>query len=222
MLKVNFGNAVTMEDYLDYWKLYYPSSRYYNEVTASFEPTDGEIAAFFNAHEAEYAEKGLTKDTVTVDVRHILITPEGETQEDGTYPEEAWNAAEKKAQELLDTFLKGDGKEDSFAVLANENSTDPGSNTNGGLYEGVSQGQMVESFDAWCFDASRKPGDTGIVKTNYGYHVMYFVGANTVWQDQAKADILSQKAADFVDEALAKADAKIDYSAVKLALVDMS
>ena len=222
MLKVNFGNAVTMEDYLDYWKLYYPSSRYYNEVTASFEPTDGEIAAFFNAHEAEYAEKGLTKDTITVDVRHILITPEGETQEDGTYPEEAWNAAEKKAQELLDTFLKGDGKEDSFAVLANENSTDPGSNTNGGLYEGVSQGQMVESFDAWCFDASRKPGDTGIVKTNYGYHVMYFVGANTVWQDQAKADILSQKAADFVDEALAKADAKIDYSAVKLALVDMS
>ena len=81
---------------------------------------------------------------------------------------------------------------------------------------------MVESFDAWCFDSSRKPGDTGIVKTNYGYHVMYFVGANTVWQDQAKADILSQKAADFVDEALAKADAKIDYSAVKLALVDMS
>ena len=106
--------------------------------------------------------------------------------------------------------------------MANEHSTDPGSNTNGGLYEGVSQGQMVESFDAWCFDSARKPGDTGIVKTNYGYHVMYFVGANTVWQEQAKSDMLSQKAADFVDQALAKAEAKIDYSAVKLALVDMS
>ena len=81
---------------------------------------------------------------------------------------------------------------------------------------------MVESFDAWCFDSARKPGDTGIVKTNYGYHVMYFVGANTVWQEQAKSDMLSQKAADFVDQALAKAEAKIDYSAVKLALVDMS
>ena len=222
MLQVNFGSAVTMQDYVDYWKLYYLSSRYYNEVAASYAPTDGEIAAFFNAHEAEYAQKGLTRDTVTVDVRHILITPEGETQEDGTYPEEAWTAAEKKAQELLDTFLKGDGKEDSFAALANEHSTDPGSNTNGGLYEGVSQGQMVESFDAWCFDSARKPGDTGIVKTNYGYHVMYFVGANTVWQEQAKSDMLSQKAADFVDQALAKAEAKIDYGAVKLALVDMS
>lgn len=222
MLKVNFGSAVTMQDYVDYWKLYYLSSRYYNEVAASFAPTDGEIAAFFNAHEAEYAEKGLTKDTVTVDVRHILITPEGETQEDGSYSEGAWNAAEKKAQELLDAFWKGDRSEDSFAVLANENSTDPGSNTNGGLYQGVNKGQMVESFDAWCFDASRKPGETGIVKTSYGYHVMYFVGANTVWQDQAKADILSQKAADFVDQALAKAEAKIDYGAVKLALVDMS
>ena len=53
MLKVNFGSAVTMQDYVDYWKLYYLSSRYYNEVAASFAPTDGEIAAFFNAHEAE-------------------------------------------------------------------------------------------------------------------------------------------------------------------------
>lgn len=222
MLRVNFGNAVTMQDYKDYWQLYYLSSRYYNEITASFEPTDAEIAEFFNAHEAEYQEKGLTKDTSTVDVRHILITPEGEAAEDGTFSDESWTAAEKKAQELLDTFLKGDQTEDSFAVLANENSTDPGSNTNGGLYEDVSQGQMVDTFDAWCFDANRKPGDTGIVKTSYGYHVMYFVSSQTIWQDQVKSDILSQKTADFVDEALAAADAKVDYSAIKLALVDMS
>lgn len=222
MLRVNFGNAVTMQDYKDYWQLYYLSSRYYNEITASFEPTDAEIAEFFNAHEAEYQEKGLTKDTSTVDVRHILITPEGEAAEDGTFSDESWTAAEKKAQELLDTFLKGDQTEDSFAALANENSTDPGSNTNGGLYEDVSQGQMVDTFDAWCFDANRKPGDTGIVKTSHGYHVMYFVSSQTIWQDQVKSDILSQKTADFVDEALAAADAKVDYSAIKLALVDMS
>ena len=33
---------------------------------------------------------------------------------------------------------------------------------------------MVAAFNDWCFDASRKPGDTDIVETNYGYHVMYF------------------------------------------------
>ena len=35
---------------------------------------------------------------------------------------------------------------------------------------------MVAAFNDWCFDSSRKPGDTGIVETTYGYHVMYFVG----------------------------------------------
>ena len=33
---------------------------------------------------------------------------------------------------------------------------------------------MVEQFEDWCFDKERKPGDTGIVETKYGYHVMYY------------------------------------------------
>ena len=35
---------------------------------------------------------------------------------------------------------------------------------------------MVSAFNDWCFDSARKAGDTGIVETEYGYHVMYFVG----------------------------------------------
>ena len=35
---------------------------------------------------------------------------------------------------------------------------------------------MVANFNDWCFDSSRKPGDTGIVESDYGYHVMYYVG----------------------------------------------
>ena len=34
---------------------------------------------------------------------------------------------------------------------------------------------MVDAFDKWCFDEARQPGDHGIVKTSYGYHIMYFV-----------------------------------------------
>ncbi len=62
----------------------------------------------------------------------------------------------------------------SFAFLAAENSADTGSASNGGLYEEIYPGQTVDAFDAWCFDASRQPGDTDIVETQYGYHVMYF------------------------------------------------
>lgn len=117
-----------------------------------------------------------------VDVRHILIFPEGATSNTVTskeWPEEAWAYAENKAQELLDQWLAGDMTEESFAALANEHSDDNnGKVTNGGIYTDVYMGQMVKAFEAWCFDSSRKAGDTGIVKTEYGYHVMYFVRAD--------------------------------------------
>ncbi len=60
-----------------------------------------------------------------------------------------------------------------FATLANENSKDS-DGTDGGLYENVYPGQMVPNFNDWCFDESRKPGDTGIVESEYGYHIMYY------------------------------------------------
>ena len=221
MIHKNFGPGASVADYKAFWDLYYRSSGYYTEVNASFAPTEQELEEYFNAHEADYAEKGLTKDTHTVDVRHILITPEstpvdGSTTGETTISDEAWADAEAKAKEILSQYLAGDKTEDSFAALANENSQDPGSNTNGGLYTGVSQGDTVEAFDAWCFDDGRQVGDTDIVKTSYGYHVMLYCGSATVWQDQVKSAILTEKTHNFMEEALAANPTTIDYSAIKL------
>jgi len=42
---------------------------------------------------------------------------------------------------------------------------------------------MVEEFENWIYDEARKAGDTGVVKTDYGYHVMYFIGDGLpAWQ----------------------------------------
>ena len=47
---------------------------------------------------------------------------------------------------------------------------------------------MVEEFDAWCFDPDREPGDTDIVETTYGYHIMYYVGDDHPhWKTGAEA-----------------------------------
>ena len=116
----------------------------------------------------------VSADYEPVDVRHILIMPE--KGEDGTATDEAWAEAEKKAKDALEEFLAGDKTEETFAALAEEKSEDGGSNTNGGLYSGVLKGQMVAPFEDWCFAEDRQPGDTDIVKTSYGYHVMYFSG----------------------------------------------
>ena len=114
-------------------------------------------------------------------VRHILIAPshdhaEDETHEDGeTYSAEELAAAKATADEILASWKAGEATEESFAALANEKSAD-GDGVSGGLYENIYPGQMVPAFNDWCYDAARKTGDTDIVETEYGYHVMYFVG----------------------------------------------
>ena len=110
-------------------------------------------------------------------VRHILVRFQGGTTDSNgntTYSDDEKAAAMTSAQEILDQWKSGEATEESFAALAVEKSTDTGSASNGGLYENVYPGQMVTAFNDWCFDSSRKPGDTGIVETEYGCHVMYY------------------------------------------------
>ncbi len=117
----------------------------------------------------------------SVNVRHILVTDANlEGVEDPTDED-----IMAKAEEILASW---DGTEDGFAALANEYSKDGGSNTNGGLYEDVLPGQMVTAFNDWCFDETRASGDTGIVQSDYGYHIMYYVGQGDLiaWQETVR------------------------------------
>ncbi|MCH5321196.1 MAG: peptidylprolyl isomerase [Eubacterium sp.] len=130
-------------------------------------------------------------DRKTIDVRHILIAPETENGADATEATDAqWTAAFDKARDILSGW---DKTEDGFAQLAMDNSSD-GSAADGGLYSNVVTGQMVNSFSAWCFDDARKAGDTAIVRSDYGYHIMYFVGKNdqTIWQYTVEQTLASQ------------------------------
>ena len=35
---------------------------------------------------------------------------------------------------------------------------------------------MVNEFDSWIFDKNRKEGDVEMIESDYGYHIMYYVG----------------------------------------------
>lgn len=118
-------------------------------------------------------------DILTKDVRHILIY--GTTED-----------SEQTAEDLLAEFEENP-TEENFASLAEENSADTGSNTNGGLYEAVQPGQMVTSFNDWCFNEGHVAGDYGIITSDYGYHLMYMVGDNISYR---KAMIISDYKSD--------------------------
>ena len=115
-----------------------------------------------------------------INVRHILTSFEGGTVDQTTgetkYSTVEIAKAKDAAQAIYDEWLAGEATEESFAALANEYSTDPGSNTIGGLYENVYPNEMVAEFNDWCYDESRQPGDHAIIETDYGYHIMYFSG----------------------------------------------
>jgi foldase protein PrsA len=125
-------------------------NQYLSDVSVNASITTEQIEAAYDANPDAY-------DMVTV--RHVLI------MSDDTMTEEEQAAAKTKAEDILTQLQSGT----DIGQLAAEHSEDPGSKDNNGEYT-FGRGQMVAEFEDWSFAAA--PGDTGIVKTDYGYHVM--------------------------------------------------
>ncbi|MDD6620710.1 MAG: peptidylprolyl isomerase [Eubacteriales bacterium] len=167
-------------------------------------------------------EKPTLLDDNTYSVRHILIMPESDEDSEGTeeYTDEQWSAAEKEAKKILDEYNKGDKTEYSFALLAEEYSDDTASTSAsssgifGGLYEGITEGEMVPEFEGWSLDSSRKYGDTGIVKSEHGYHIMYFVSSGP----QYKSDIITELRNEKLDKISEESNVKVHDSIVENAI----
>lgn len=113
-----------------------------------------------------------THDYALPNARHILISVSDTTDE------AAMATAKETAEKLLAEYEAGEHTEDAFAAIGDAAYAD-GTAAESARYEDITPGQMVEDFENWCFDASRQVGDTGIVESTYGYHVMYFSGFGT-------------------------------------------
>lgn len=171
-------------------------------------------------------ENAVLLEDNTYSVRHILIMPESEENDDSDssteteYTDEQWAAAEKKAKEIFEDYNKGEKTEYSFALLAEEYSADTAStsasssDTFGGLYEGITEGEMVPEFENWSLDSKRKYGDTEIVKSDYGYHIMFFVSSGP----QYKSDIIASLRDENLEKITEESDVKIHNSTVKNAI----
>ena len=120
----------------------------------------------------------------------------------------------KEAQRILAEWESGEKTEESFAEMAMQYSTDPGSNTNGGLYEDVYPGMMVTEFNDWCFAEDRNVADYGIIKTSYGYHIMYMSGVSDelYWKSVVKEAYLNEQASALLDEICARYPVTSDLS----------
>jgi peptidyl-prolyl cis-trans isomerase SurA len=110
---------------------------------------------------AAFAERKAALGTrpANVSIEQVMIEPQ---------PSDSANAAAlKTARDVLEQLVKGG----DFEVLAKRYSDDPGTKDQGGSLGWFKQGRMVKPFEDAVF--AMRPGQTsGIVKTEFGYHII--------------------------------------------------
>ena len=153
------------------------------------QPSQQEIQQYFAAHQSEYSVPEQARS------RHILIkvAPGADAKTDA--------AAKVKAEGLLKQIQGGA----NFADLAKKNSDDPGSKDAGGELGFAQRGRMVPEFDNALF--TQKIGDTRIVKTQFGYHIVQVEERQAAHSQQLnevlptiQATLIRQKAAQAEDD----------------------
>jgi peptidyl-prolyl cis-trans isomerase D len=136
-------------------------------------PTDADLQRIYNQNQNQFRVPEEVK------VEHILLMTQGKPAADDA-------AIKAKAEDLLKQVKDGA----NFGELVKKYSEDPGKATNNGIYDVQRNGQMVKEFEDEAF--TLKPGESGIVKTSYGYHIVHVISHNPARLkpfDEVKAQI---------------------------------
>ena len=224
------GAGVTAADLEHYAYLANYAYMYFTEMGYHFEPAAEDVEAFYSQNKDDYAD--FQNGEKTVDFRHILLIPkDADVSEDGivTCSEEAWEACLSRAKTVVNDWQQAtrktkyaqhaiyDPAEARFSEAAYDKSADEGSRINGGLYTNIHKGQLIAPLDAWCFDPARQHGDYEIIRSDCGYHVVFFSGSTEDWYAAAQAGLLQQMGYDLIKDAKTTYPAAVEYSKIKLA-----
>lgn len=191
---------------------------YFTELSYDIEPTAEEYAAF--AAEGGYEDGGKL-----VDIRHLLIIPkDAQVDENGivTASEDAWSTCEVTARNYVSKWKKDRANMYTFAQLASLESADVGTARDGGRFYRVAEGQLTPVLNDWAFDENRAVDDMEIIRSEYGYHIVYFCGSTTYGAAQAEADLITQESQKLLDAAKEAYPARIDYSAIVIGPAEQS
>ena len=128
------------------------------------EALEGDVIGPFVHQDKVYLVKIYeTTEEEQAKVRHILITSKEGDEDD---------AANKRLADSILYAVKRDSSK--FTELVQKYSDDPGSVANGGVYSWFPKGQMVPEFENFSFE--KRIGSAGVVRTNYGFHVIQVLG----------------------------------------------
>lgn len=221
------GAGANSQDLAAYTDLANRAYMYFTELGYHFEPTAEEVEAYYAANQSEIPSNGEK----TVNIRHILLLPENATiAADGTVTadEDAWKRCLTQANSVVSSWQSAvkktrfaqyapvDVAESRFSEAAKNNSADYGSASNGGLYVNLQKGQLIDVLDAWCFDDARQHGDYEIIRSQCGYHILFFSASTEDWYAAAEDGLIRQMYSDLLTDAMEKYPMSVDYNAILL------
>ncbi len=146
-------------------------------------------------------------ETLPASVRHILFAArEGEA-----------TAAELEAAEARAEAALAEITDEASMERVSEVALADASAAEATLYEDVVRGQMVEPFEDWLFAPERKAGDTGIVQTVYGFHVMFYVSRSETptWATKIEEILRQQRFSEESDDLVAGYSAEVNSFALR-------
>ena len=79
---------------------------------------------------------------------------------------------------------------------------------------------FVKPFLNWCIDENREVGDYELVKSTYGYHIMYFVDREAGWILYCRDGVKNEKMENLLSDLAKENTAEINYK--KIAIVYQS
>lgn len=106
------------------------------------------------------------KDNASTKVSHVLVAYKGAMR-----AAETITRTKEEAKALADGYLaQVNANPAAIDQLARTNSDDPGAVQNGGVYDVTPDGGWAEAFKNFAVNSPK--GKTGVVETEFGYHVM--------------------------------------------------
>ena len=212
MVETEFGAGIPEKDFQDL--VYLANYAYLYFVSVSYDPRPTEEGL-----KSIMASMPASQETL-VDMRHILLySDDAVVGADGKVTDSAagWEKTRKAAESLENKFHTGKRRNDvGFSVLAHDYTRDKASKATGGMYTNIHKGQMIAPLDQWLFDPARSEGDVGIVKSDYGYHVLYLTAKKDGRMPEAEKKFREHHMNLIMEEAKYNYPMTLDYSKIQL------
>jgi hypothetical protein len=145
----------------------------------------------FNKGKELYLDSEKTRPFEIARASHILVNLKGDPDVNGsnslrTNTNEIVAEKEKFASDILETLLDSKFLDHDFSNSAVVASDDTGSGMRGGDLGYFCRGLMVPEFEKAVFDTREKGLVTNLVKTRYGYHIIYVTepAVSADWENQ--------------------------------------